>query len=504
MDYIVAENNSEISLDYFFGSTSYFNSFGYFYYSDAEATLPEQERISVLLKKPKFLLMYDACPGANLLLQETEGGNWVYDSGLHSGTQIVGPDSDDEGKDCGDGWEHCKRFANFISAAENGSGEVRFRSAKYRLVYYAPEMFDEKGRLKEGAVGSYGFPQGTHVAFFVVTNGQYSLDKNGDTPRKINNRRIAFSVPLMNKYIGNTLNEGHSHYGDGFPSTMVTGKGNPTPWTAFVSYSWNGKIVMGVEDYFAETENGINGGDHDMNDMLFYVNGKFVRDREELNPEKPAMQSWIIACEDLGGTHDFDFNDVVFGISHVAGSTTAEITALAAGGTLPVYLHSKYPQVIDGQDIRNDNGYLIPEGCGDGEFHKWWGADRSSNSIINAYSWTGPGRTVKIRVDEDFSLSDGKATRPGEEDDNMGGFKVIVDKGANGYNTITAPNYGSEYEAPQMFLAPREWLWAKEMQSIDKIYTGFIPWYEKWWTNRDGENATNIVFHSWRPVYPEN
>ena len=43
-----------------------------------------------------------------------------------------------------------------------------------------------------------------------------------------------------------------------------------------------------------------------------------------------------MAFEDLGGTYDFDFNDVVLGIGFVSGQETANVACLAAGGTLPV------------------------------------------------------------------------------------------------------------------------------------------------------------------------
>ncbi|MDE5650675.1 MAG: hypothetical protein K2I35_06680, partial [Duncaniella sp.] len=71
VDYIISEDNSEVSIDYFFGCASTFNSFGYFYYTDEDANIAdESERMKVLLKRPMFLLMYNACPGANILLKE--------------------------------------------------------------------------------------------------------------------------------------------------------------------------------------------------------------------------------------------------------------------------------------------------------------------------------------------------------------------------------------------------------------------------------------------------
>ena len=517
MDFIVAEDRSEVSIDYLFGSTSYFNSFGYFYYTDAEANLPEEQRMAVLLKKPKFILMYDACPYSNLLSTNPAGyGDGVprtdfhqLTSGLTTDTslEIIGANNSDgheEGKNVTWNWDQCKRFADYVSEAENpetpGSDIVQFRSAKYRLVYYSPEQFDSHNKLREGAEGSYKFPLGTHIAFFVITSGQYILEKGLETDMSVNYRRIQFSVPLMNKYMGNTINYGHRHQDSGnFDSNMITGNGTPAPWTPFVAYQWNGEIIMGVEDGYAETENGLNGSDHDMNDMLLRVNGRFVDDLEELQPEKPAVQSWLIACEDLGGTHDFDFNDVVIGISHVAGETTAQVTALAAGGTLPVYIQSKYPPTGNSSAADSDGYYTLAPAGSDGELHRWWNADNSHFTPINAYAWGGAGNSVTIEVPEDFTLSD-TASRPGEEG-NMGGFRVIVHQPDGKTSTITAPDPTKDAQAPQMFLAPRSWLWPRETQSIDGVYGGFIPWYEKWWETRDGAKASNVVLHTWRPVH---
>lgn len=510
--YIVNEDNSEVSIDYFFGCASTFNSFGYFYCTEEEANMEIPQRVELLLKKPMFLLMYDACPGANLLLKETEDGSWVYDSGLklngNGHVQIV-ESGENEGKDEGENWGHCMRFSNFVMNAEKGDYKdtyaPRFRSANYRLVYYSPDQFDQNGKLKENAIGTYQFPKGTRIAFFVIQSGQYALDKDGGAGFKLGHRYISFSRPYMNQYIGNTIKDGHSHNKSTSPSTMITGGGADEPWTPFVTYTWNGQLMMGVEDYFAETENGVNGGDHDMNDMVFRVNGEFVTKREEMNDEEVKKQSWLIACEDLGGTYDYDFNDVIFGVSHVSGETTATVTALAAGGTLPVYLQSDYPQIKSNATVTNPGDILIPDGSNDGEFHSWWGADRPSTNIINATSWGGAGASVEIEVKQDFSLSsDNTHAKPGEKDDHMGGFRVIVKKPGEEDNTIiTAPKKDGSFKAPQMFLVPNTWYWPVESQPINEVYDGFINWSSRWWTSMQGNMLQQVIHHNWEPVYKE-
>lgn len=53
--------------------------------------------------------------------------------------------------------------------------------------------------------------------------------------------------------------------------------------------------------------------------------------------KKGADYTKRVMCEDLGGTFDFDFDDIVFDVSP-APDNGLEITLQAAGGTLPVYL----------------------------------------------------------------------------------------------------------------------------------------------------------------------
>ena len=68
--------------------------------------------------------------------------------------------------------------------------------------------------------------------------------------------------------------------------------------------------------------------DNDYNDFIFMLKGE-----HEHLVEKPVQ--YIYAVEDLGGTNDFDFNDVVFSVSHVSGKENATVQPLAAGGIYP-------------------------------------------------------------------------------------------------------------------------------------------------------------------------
>ncbi len=525
VDYELKEAG-EVSLDYFFGCASTFNSFGYFYYTDEEASLHDSDPdkfAETILRKPKFILIYRAFPHSNILIQQEAGGTWRPLTDLATiGYDNIVQSGDDEGKDKSDNWQHCGEFTRMVDQAEseveNGQAPAdrnnqypRFRSANYRLVYFRPDQFEADGvTLRPGQQGNYIFPAGTHVAFFVINGGQYALQKDGSAGFQIDHTRISFSRPLLNKYLGNVFNaHGHSHSSATSPSTNIPGPNAQDPWTPFVTYAWGGDIIMGVEDYFARTNDGVNGSDHDMNDMLFRVKGNFVNDREELNPNKPVGQNWIIACEDLGGTYDFDFNDVVFGVTHIAGESKATITALASGGTLHVYLESRFRQATNSSSkVETVDGItyytLTPEDTNDGEFHSWWGSDRPHSTIINASGWNGPGKSIEIEVDENFTLSDMSTVpgAPGANDANMGGFRVRVYRNGQDYNVISAPTQDASeagYEAPQMFLVPHTWKWPRERQFIRDVYTGFNDWQSEWWKLPDGPAGSNIIRHNWVP-----
>lgn len=170
----------------------------------------------------------------------------------------------------------------------------------------------------------------------------------------------------------------------------------------------------------------------------------------------PEAPSWIIACEDLGNTNDYDFNDVVFKVSHVAGETTAYITPLAAGGVLETYI------IYGTKEL--------------GETHQLLGSDKKADGsypIINTYSITAQGQKIPVTVPSDFSMAN-----------NMGGFAIQVVRTHTNAITITAPTSGL---APQMFCVPGTWAWPKERVNIEDAYLQFANW---------SANSNNIEWYN--------
>ena len=137
---------------------------------------------------------------------------------------------------------------------------------------------------------------------------------------------------------------------------------------------------------------------------------------------------WLLACEDLGGSFDIDYNDVVFAVEHISGQPTAKLTPLAAGGTLASYIY-----------------FQDPLGSRDkcfGEIHQLFGAEPAKSGdfeIINArrrFEKTAP--TIEFEVDENWTMayyttgeSNGINIGNYGEAVNMGGFEIRTLKSGN-------------------------------------------------------------------------
>lgn len=178
--------------------------------------------------------------------------------------------------------------------------------------------------------------------------------------------------------------------------------------------------------------------------------------------------SWILAVEDLGTTDDYDFNDAVIGVERIAGTTTAKITPLAAGGTLPIHLMH--------------DGKVVSE-----ELHSYWGKtdDGEGNyPMINTQSEGKPGESFEVEVGREFSLAE-------YTDEQMGGFNIQVNNVPN--TTIIVPPHAGE--APQMICVPYNWSWPKERVRIDFAYPGFSKW------SSDSDDQTSYEGAIWGDGY---
>lgn len=198
--------------------------------------------------------------------------------------------------------------------------------------------------------------------------------------------------------------------------------------------------------------------DWDLNDFMFII-----------EPEPTIVDhsplSWKLAAEDLGSTDDFDFNDVVVLVDKLAGQEKMNIKALAAGGTLPVYLMF-------------DDQYVGPGGLSTTpiEFHSWFEGNNNQGSngdypmINTGRSGHKKGATAELTLDENFLLSYFAAA----SDNNVAGFKIVVGKEDGTTTTeLTKPQWGA---APQMMCLPIAWRWPVERASMVQAYKDFGEW----------------------------
>ena len=173
------------------------------------------------------------------------------------------------------------------------------------------------------------------------------------------------------------------------------------------------QMFLGFEDW-PNNEDVWGGSDFDLNDIVLAFDGS----KPTIINEDPKASVWLLACEDLGGSFDIDYNDVVFSVEHVSGKTKAKITPLAAGGTLASYIYFQDP-------LGNRDKCF-------GEIHQLFGAAKANSgeyTIINAQSrFEKTAASIEFDVAEDWSMAYYSTGESGGTnyggDVNMGGFEI--------------------------------------------------------------------------------
>jgi len=206
---------------------------------------------------------------------------------------------------------------------------------------------------------------------------------------------------------------------------------------------------------------------------------------EPVNPE-PTAQSWIFACEDLGGSYDYDFNDIVWEVSQDVNTdaetgaitySNVKITLLAAGGILPV-------QIYYGETAIGD------------ELHTIFGGTAKDN-----------GKYDQVNVNPDVALSAGvlvgeiAGTNEAAMDIDVLKTQLklkvngTIDASANYY--VSAVRVGDKDDtAPQVLILPGDWCWPTEGTNIQEAYPRFSDWVKDtknadWGSNKaEGKTMT--------------
>ena len=169
---------------------------------------------------------------------------------------------------------------------------------------------------------------------------------------------------------------------------------------------------------------------------------------------------YYYAVEDLGGSYDYDFNDVVFSVSHVSGVDHLHVVPLAAGGVLESFIcyHG------DGEDYTSN------------EVHSYFGiGEGSSREYINTTEFTmQPMKSISFKVPSNWShtgIDGSDADATGSTTDN--GICVMVKQKTGDVHTVRTPEQGI---SPQMLILPMYWEWPTESTRIDAAYPGFGEW----------------------------
>ena len=302
--------------------------------------------------------------------------------------------------------------------------------------------------------------------------------------------------------------------------TEVTDLKNPKSHPCYASaFDVDGLQYLGFEDW----PNDGHVSDFDLNDMIFAFDGC----KPTVIVEEPDKAEWLLVCEDLGGSFDTDYNDVIFKVEHVSGREYANVTAMAAGGTLASYICFSDPT----QGAASHDDIVI------GEIHQMFGVapeESGAYSPINARSrFDRTGQMFTIPVDKNWQIAynvDAEQYKKAAlsltgdaKGANMGGFYVLtlpintpapsanptIGNLGNNASRIAAPDKGA---APYIICLPYTyeveegedinkyvWAWPQELCTICSAtyengkykgtnggaYSEFASWVKDYTTHKD-------------------
>ena len=296
----------------------------------------------------------------------------------------------------------------------------------------------------------FTLPVGTTFGFYLVVNGDRKYYSN---PTLNANSRQAFAYYEANTQI-NIDEQGNTT--DIETNTYICVEDVP------VHKNDVGYDNLGRED----------AGDMDYNDFIFLLRGK-QRHIAESGNETSTPVEYYYAVEDLGGSYDYDFNDVVFSVSHVAGVEHLHVVPLAAGGVLESFI------CYHGDGVEYTSS----------EVHSYFGLSGTGYVNTKDEFTTQPLKAISFGVPSYWShtgIGGGDADAVGSTEDNGISVKVMQKDGA--IHSIRTPEQG---KTPQMLILPMYWEWPTECTRIDEAYPGFGEWGAGYLQGTDWLNTKN-------------
>ena len=280
----------------------------------------------------------------------------------------------------------------------------------------------------------------------------YQMTEDGERIKVANSKR--YGVPDGAKYV----------YSPGIRITVPVGTvigfyAVNTNGTQTYSYSESTTGHVATTDVNGTTLVGLH-QKWNCRDFLFYA--------QNVTTITNKLASWYIACEDLGSTGDYDFNDLVFKVS------TSSETTCNKGHHQTNYYYTIKPVAAGGTKKAE---FSLDEGKTWTEIHSCFGfgtPDKNGRyTMINtnaerlALSNGSKGESGVSLVDQKFW----ETKYIGKVSDLFAHFKIKVED--NGAIVIDSPETGT---APQMILTPDGWIWPRERESIEVVYKGFKDW----------------------------
>lgn len=362
---------------------------------------------------------------------------------VENGTLVTNPDKWKyfKGSDITKWLDKCSSLLDFLRSDVKPNYSYVASSNKIVVypLYWKTNQTDEVGIYYESNNRTNYYP-------VFKTNGGAELEyKNGSswTVCGTNNstRNNNSTTEYRSKGIEVTLPAGCTSFGLYVKHGVVTIHSDNSKNLGFIkcaNFTVDGKQYISLGDKI----------DFGIGDIILQVEGAFPIDN--------SLKSWIIACEDLGSTGDYDFNDLVLKFEKKVEGTSynpsykLRITPLAAGGTLRAVCK-----------LGND---LI------GEVHELLGAGTPVSQgrylMINTNAPQGQGVDGKTATawvknyTKDFSISEELK-------------KFTIEVGSVSPVIVSSPEKG---QAPQMIVVPNSWEWTKERVDIRDAYHGFENW----------------------------
>lgn len=193
--------------------------------------------------------------------------------------------------------------------------------------------------------------------------------------------------------------------------------------------------------------------DHHYNNWILKITGSGTAtppsDDEEEEEEEETHNWYRVMCEDLGNTHDFDFNDLVFDVYFTgeAPNYEAHIKVQAAGGTMPIYIG----QVDEAHEAHNI--------LGQSDTSRAINVNSNRRNPVTT-TWTWPTGTSTNPKDIPVFVT------------------TIQNKATANITRLPDAGKGSEF-APQKICIPGNTTrWTKEGQQIEWAYPSFPTWVQ--------------------------